>query len=150
MILIFVSSCVLYFTRDDHLFFLSCGRPWHYFLLYVEKYCIGYHVPHHLYQFNCATTISLIPSLVYCTLQSQNHRVTHLFFFFFNILAIFSTPPQSKHETQTCLGSRDGIAAQIREVSGNKLGIDFFLFVLLNLMLKLWHSTVDLQFCACH
>ena len=38
---------------------------------------IAVHVSHHLYQFNCASTISLIPSLVYCTLWGQNHRVTH-------------------------------------------------------------------------
>ena len=44
---------------------------------------------------------------------------------------------------------RDGMAAQVREVAGNKLGIDFLLFVFFNLMLKLCQSTVNLQFCAC-
>ena len=92
------------------------------------------HVPHSLYQFNCASTISLISCLGYYTLWGQNQRVTHLFL---NSLAVFSTPPQFKYETQAGSGSRDGIAAQIKEVAGNKLGIDFFLFVFLNLMLKL-------------
>ena len=74
---------VCYFARNDHLYFRSCGLPWHYFLLlcgWEILHCV--HVHHHLYQFNCASTISLISSLGYCTLGGQNHRVTHLFFFF--------------------------------------------------------------------
>ena len=94
----------------------------------VEKYCIVF--MYAMYQFNCASTISLISSLGDCTLGGQNHKVIHLFFFFFNILAVFWTPPQFKHKTQAGSGSRDGIAAQIREVAGNKLGTDFFSFCL--------------------
>ena len=73
------------------------------------------HVPHSLYQLNCASTISLIACLGYYTLWGQNHRVTHLFL---NSFAIFSTPPQFKYETQAGSGSRDGIAAQSRRLQG--------------------------------
>ena len=68
-------------TSHDHLYFLSCAS-----LGIISCFLCGWeilhyvHVPHSLYQFNCASTISLIPSLSYFTLQGQNHRVTHLFF----------------------------------------------------------------------
>lgn len=42
-------------------------------LLYGQEILHCVHVPHRLYQFNCASTISLIPSLVYCTFWNQNH-----------------------------------------------------------------------------
>ena len=149
MILILVSFCVPYFTRNDHLYFLSCAS-----LGIISYFLCGWeilhyvHVPHSLYQFNCASTISLIPSLSCFTLRGQKSQGYPSFFF--NSLAVFSTPPQFKHETQAGSGSRDGIAAQIKEAAGNKLGIDFFLFVFFNLMLKLCQSTVNFQFCACY
>ena len=112
----------------------------------VEKYCIVYMYP-----------VVCINSTVLLQLASQSWLLyitgskLQGYPFFINILAVFSTPPQSKHETQACSGSRDRIAAQISEVSGNKLGTDFFFsFCFFNLMLKLCQSIFDLQFCACH
>jgi len=93
----------------------------------VEKYCIVYMYP-----------VVCINSTVLLQLASQSWLLyitgskLQGYPFFINILAVFSTPPQSKHETQACSGSRDRIAAQIGEVSGNKLGTDFaFVFVFL-------------------
>ena len=145
MTLIFVFPCVPYFIRNDHLYLPVAGLDICSCFFMVEKYCIVCKYP--IICFNCASTISLIPSLGHCTLWGQNNRVTHLFFF--SILAVFSTPPQSKHETQVCSGSRDAIAAQIWDMAGSKLDIDFLIFVFFNLMLKPCQSTVDLQFCAC-
>ena len=99
------------------------------------------YVPHLLYTVICGSIVSLIPSLGYCILWGQNHKVTHLFKNFDCL-----NPPQPRHETQAWSGSRDGIAAQIREVIGNKLGIAFFPIVFFNVILKLCWSIVNLQF----
>ena len=80
MILILVSSCVPYFTWNDHLYFPVTGLGVFHASLWLRN--IAVHVSHHLYQFNCASTISLIPGLSYCTSWGQNHKVTHPFFFF--------------------------------------------------------------------
>ena len=58
------------------------------------------------------------------------------------------TPAQSRHETQACSGSRNGRAAQLREVGGTKLGTAF-LFLFLSLMPVLSWSIVNLRFWAC-
>ena len=91
----------------------------------VEKYCIMY-----MYRIVCINLTVLLQLAWFPVLSIVLYgvKITELPILK-NILAVFPTPPQSKHETQACLGSRDGIAVQIREVEGNKLGIDFFLFI---------------------
>ena len=91
----------------------------------VEKYCIVYMYPTVCINSTVLLQLAWFPVL---SIVLYGVKITELPILK-NILAIFPTPPQSKHETQACLGSRDGIAVQIREVEGNKLGIDFFLFI---------------------
>ena len=54
-------TCLLYFTRNDHLYFLFCGWIWHYFLLlYVWEIL---HCVHHLYllQLACFLDLAIVP-----------------------------------------------------------------------------------------
>ena len=59
---ILLSPCLLYFSWNDHVYFLFCVWTLHYILLCMVEVCCV-HVPHLLYPFMCACIISLLPCL---------------------------------------------------------------------------------------